>query len=177
MPGWGKSINGQLKNLSSMMPENYEEFISLTLKTRISKKPLRMPARNWKCQWLLLCLVRQARKESMERPVARPMRLYQNLRVFWMPVNPQDCVWENLYRIIMKTILQERCIIHCNIIICYTNLFQCLKPWRFPQQKQQWTFNDKKWRKYRRGTLRKSEARKRWSMKQGRRAQKFILHH
>ena len=27
---------------------------------------------------------------------------------FWKPVNPQDCVWENLYRIIMKTMLQER---------------------------------------------------------------------
>ena len=26
-----------------------------------------------------------------------PMRSNQTLRVFWKPVNPQDCVWENLY--------------------------------------------------------------------------------
>ena len=45
------------------MPENYEEFISLTLTTRNSnsKKPSRMLARNWKHQWLPLCLARQAR--------------------------------------------------------------------------------------------------------------------
>ena len=58
--------------------------------------------------WLLLCLARQARKESMVRPVANPMRSNQNLRVFWKAVNPQDCVWKNLYRISMRTILQEK---------------------------------------------------------------------
>ena len=36
--------------------ENYEEFISLTLRTRNSKRPLRMPTRNWKQQWLPVCL-------------------------------------------------------------------------------------------------------------------------
>ena len=35
------------------------------------------------------------------------MRSNQNMRVFWKPVNPQECVWKNLYRIIMRTILQE----------------------------------------------------------------------
>ena len=34
---------------------------------------------------------------------------------------PQDCVWENLYRNIMKTILQEMETIHCSITIWYTN--------------------------------------------------------
>ena len=33
------------------------------------------------------------------------------------------------------------------------------------------------WRKFRRGTWRKSETNQRWSMKQGRRAQKFMLPH
>ena len=46
------------------MSEDYEEFISLTLRTRNSKKPLRMLARNWKQQWLLLCPARQARKSK-----------------------------------------------------------------------------------------------------------------
>ena len=40
------------------MPENYEEFISLTLSTRNSRKTSRMLARNWKHQMLLQCLAR-----------------------------------------------------------------------------------------------------------------------
>ena len=55
------------------MPEDYEESISLTLRTRNSKKPSRMLARNWKHQWGPLCLARQARTVSMGRPVARLM--------------------------------------------------------------------------------------------------------
>ena len=34
----------------------------------------------------------------MERPVARLMISSQNLRVSWKPVNPQECVWKNLYQ-------------------------------------------------------------------------------
>ena len=52
----------------------------------------------------------------------------QNLRVFWKPVNLQDCVWENHCRLIMKTILQEKVKIHCNITIWFTDLFLCLEP-------------------------------------------------
>ena len=66
-----------------------------------------MLERNWKHQWLQPCLARHARKTSMGRPFARPMISNQNLCVSWKPVNPHDCVWKNLYRIIMKTILKE----------------------------------------------------------------------
>ena len=52
----------------------------------------------------------------------------QNLLVFWKPVNPQDCVWENLYQITVRTILQERGTIHCSMKFWFTNLFLCLKP-------------------------------------------------
>ena len=151
-----------MKNQNSIMPEDYEEFISLTLRTRNSKKPLRMLARNWKRQWLPLCLARQARRVSMERPVVRPMIANQNLRVSWKPVNPQVCVQENLYRIIMRTMLQEKETIHCTITIWCTILFLCSKPWKFPQQKQQWTRNGKQLKRSRRGTWRKSEVRRRW---------------
>ena len=41
----------------------------------------RMLARNWKRQWLLLCFAGQASNVSMVRPVAKPMRLKENLRV------------------------------------------------------------------------------------------------
>ena len=110
--------NAKLKERQKWSHEKpNEEFISLTLRTRNSKRPLRMLARNWKHCWLLLCLARQARNVSMGRPVTRPRRSNQNLRVFWKPVNANDCVWENLYRIIMWTIWQERETIHCSIMI------------------------------------------------------------
>ena len=34
----------------------------------------------------------------MGRPVARLMISSLNLRVSWKPVNPQECVWKNLYQ-------------------------------------------------------------------------------
>ena len=40
--------------------------------------------------------------------VVDPTKLKQNLRVFWKLMNLQDCVWENRYQIIMKTILQQK---------------------------------------------------------------------
>ena len=87
-PAEGEAKVGHIKSQNSIMLENYEEFISLTLRTRNSKKPSRMLARNWKRQWLPLCLARQARTVCMVRPVVNPKRSNQNLRVFWKPVNP-----------------------------------------------------------------------------------------
>ena len=175
MSSWRRSKSGRMKSSMWRKLENCEEFISLTPKTRNSKKPSRILARNWKHQWLPLCLARSARTIRIVGVVHSKPK--QSLRVFWKPVNLQDCVWENLYRIIMKTILQEKETIHCRIIIWFTNLFPCPKPWKFPKQRQQWTRNGKHWRTFRRGTWRKSEVRKRWSMKHGRRAQKFISPH
>ena len=76
--------------------------------------------------------------------MVNPMRSNQNLRVCWMPVNPQDSVCENLYRIIMKTILLEKGTIHCNIIIWYTNLFLCPQAMKIPEAK---AAMDKEWEK------------------------------
>ena len=117
------------------------------------------------------------KKTSMERPVARQTISSLNLRVSWKPVNPHDCVWKSLYRIIMRTISQEEETIHYNITICwYTNLFLCLKQWSSPQRKQ-WIRNGRNLKRFRRGTSQKSEVNQMWSKKQGRRAQKFILPH
>ena len=147
MPSWRRGKSGHMKSQHSIMPENYKEFISLTLRTRNSKKPSRMLARNWKRQWLPQCLARQARTVSMERPVVNPKRSNQNLRVFWKPVNPQDCVWKNLYRIIMRTILQEKGTIHCNNKNLVHKMYSyASKPWRCPQQRQKWKRNWKIWK-------------------------------
>ena len=55
------------------MLEDYEEFISLSLRTTSSKKPLGMLERNWKHQLLPPCFARHARKARMGRPAARLM--------------------------------------------------------------------------------------------------------
>ena len=58
--------------------------------------------------------------------VVHPTKLKQSLHVSWKPVILQDCVWENLYRIIMK-IYCRKGEIHYSTIIWCTNLFLCLK--------------------------------------------------
>ena len=103
-----------------------------------------MQGENWKHQWLQLCLARLARKASMGKPVARLMISSLNLYVSWKPVNPQECVWKNLYPITMRTISQEKGTILYSMTIWYTNLFLCLKQWRYPQQK---AAVDKEWEK------------------------------
>ena len=95
---------------------------------RSSRKSIRMHEENWKHQWLQPCLARHARKTRKGRSVARLKIASLNLRVSWKPVNPQECVWKNLYQHITRTILQEKETVHCNIIIWYTNLLRCLKP-------------------------------------------------
>ena len=84
------------------MQEDYEESISVTLRTRSSSKTFKTQEENWKHQWLQPCLARLARKTRMERPVARRLISSLILRVSWKPVNPCGCVWKKLYRIIME---------------------------------------------------------------------------
>ena len=106
--------------------------------------------------------------------VVNPIRPNQNLRVFWKPVNLQDCVWENLYRIIMKTILHGRAgnsLQHYNFVHKFSPVLQVMK---IPAAK---AAVDKEWEKWTKFRRQESEAKKRWSMKQGLRAQKFISPH
>ena len=74
MHSWKRGKSGHTKSQNSIMPENYEEFISLTLRTRSEKRPSRMLARNGKHQWLPLCLARQTRTVSMVWLVVNPKR-------------------------------------------------------------------------------------------------------
>ena len=157
----------QLKNPITRYPEDKEfkdtiENARKKLKTPIA---LAMP-----------CKTSKKCKHGVTRRKTN-MSSNQNLRASWKPVNPQDCVWKTLFGIIMRTILQERETIHCSITIWFTNLFLCFKRWKFPRPRQLWTRSGKNWRKFRRGTWRKSEVNQRWSMMQGRWAQKFILLH
>ena len=80
------------------MLEEYEEFISFTLRTWSSKKPLGMHERIWEHQWLPLCFARHARRAGMVRPVVRLMISNQNLRVSWSSESTRLCEQNTLTR-------------------------------------------------------------------------------
>ena len=114
-----------MKSSISITHENCEGSISSTMRTRNLRRPSRMLTRNWKHHWLLICpatLLRTIRIVG----VVHPTKLKQDLHVFWELMNLRDCVWEIQYRIIMKTILQEKETIHYSITIWFINLFLCL---------------------------------------------------
>ena len=122
--GEAKVVRGESSILKTH--ENCEGSISSTQRIRNSKKPSRTRVRSWKHQWLLLCPV----KLSKVVGVMHPTKLKQNLRVFWKLMNPQECVWEIRYRIIMKTILQERgenSLQHYNLVHKFIPMPQAMK--------------------------------------------------
>ena len=67
--------------------------------------PYRTRVRSWKHQWLLLC--RWKIMGDCGSGGSNKIKK-QNFAVFWKLMNPQECVWEIRYRIIIKTILQEK---------------------------------------------------------------------
>ena len=101
---------------------------------------------------------------------------YQNLRVSWKPVNPQDCVWKNLFFFNMRTIWQEKGTIQCNITMWFTNLSYASSH-EDSRSKSSSGQGMENWKRFRRGTKQKSKVNQKWLMKQGRRARKFILPH
>ena len=79
----------------------------------------------------------------MGRPVARLMISSLSFDLSWNPVNPQECVWKNLYRNVMRTLLQEKETVHCSITIWYTN-FSMPQAMKIPAAK---AAVDKEWEK------------------------------
>ena len=99
----------------------------IDLRTRNSKKPFKM-LEKLETPMAPAMPCKTSRKSEHGVTRGKTMSSNHNLLVFWKPVNPQDCVWENLFRIIMRTTVQERVTNHCNVIIWHTNLFLCLEP-------------------------------------------------
>ena len=173
-PSWRKSKSGRMSSSILKTHENFEGSISATRKTRNSKKPSRMLVRSWKRLWFPLCFVKLWRRTV---GVVDPTKLKQDLHEFWKLMNLRDCVWETRYQIIMKTLLQEKETIHCSITILVQIFIPMLQAMEINAAK---AAVDQEWenrKKFRCGTWRKSETSQRSSMKQGRRAQKFMLFH
>ena len=174
-PSWKRSKSGPMKNSIWRTHENYEGSISSTLRIRNSKKPIKIACKKLGTSVAPAMPCKIVKKNFVSGASNKiKNKTFVSSGSWWIQKN---CVWENLYQIIMKTILKEIETNHYNILNWFTNSFLCLNPYKFQQQKQQWTRNGKNWRNFRRGTWQKSGAKRRWSMKQGRRVQKFILHH
>ena len=60
--------------------------------------------------------------------VVDPTKLEPNLCMLCRVMNRKDCVWENFYQIIAKTILQEKeTVFYRHYSFWFINLFLCLK--------------------------------------------------
>ena len=84
--------------------------------------------------------------------MVNPKRSNKNLGVFCKPVNPQDCVWENHYRLIMKTILQgkgDNSVQHYNLVHKFISIPQAMKIHAAKAAvDKEW----ESWKRFRRGT-------------------------
>ena len=157
MPSWRTSISGHTKTLNSIMHISFIDPDDKEFKGTIknARKKLETP--------MAPALPCKISKNSQNcELVVNPMKSNQNLREFWKTVNLQDCERENLYRIIMKTILQVK----ENLVHEFIPMPQAMK---IPAAKAAVDKEWENWKRFRRGTWRKSEVRRRWSMKQGRR--------
>ena len=146
-----------------------------------------MLARNWKRRWLLLCLVTKWKIVG----VMHPTKLRQNLRAFWKLIRQArnggetnefksklTCILEasESTRLRMEESLPnyhedhiagkgDNSLQNYNLVDKFIPMPQAMK---IPAAKAAVDKECEKWRNFRRGTWRKSEVRKRWSMKQGR---------
>ena len=115
-----------------------------------------------------------SKKSKHGRPVVRPMISNHNLTISEASESTRLCMEESLPNYHEDHIAGRRRQFAAASQFG-TQFFLCSKQWRCPQQKQQWTKNGRNLKRIRRGTWQKSETHQRSSMKQGRRAQKFIL--
>ena len=92
--------------------ENYE--------VRYLKKPSRMPVRSWKHQWLLPCPCKIMKKCGSDGSNKTTNKTSVYSGSWWIY---EKCEWEIRYRIIMKTMLQEKETIHYSIKKWFTNKF------------------------------------------------------
>ena len=120
-----------------------------------------MLVRSWKHQLLLLCPAK-----LWKRIVGSggSNKLKTRLACILEAVILQDCVWGNHYRLIMKTILQEKVensLQHYNLVHKFVLVPQAVK---IPAAKAVVDKEWENWRKFRRGTWQKSKVRNKWSI-------------
>ena len=129
--------SGLSRNRSWTMPEDCVVSSSLILMMENSKTSWRMRVESCKCrcqpQSLANFNVRSTGKLVALTRIAR-----QNTIALLRPTNQRGSAWKDLITRIMKIILQEKEWIHWVTTTLCTNLFLCLKLWKYQMQKQQW---------------------------------------
>ena len=100
--------------------------------------------KSWKFWCQHPCLARSG-EASTERLAALLALARQNMHASLKPKSPRESAWKDLFIKIMKIILLEKEWIHWLTAILYTNLFLCLKQWKYLMRKLQWIKNGKTW--------------------------------
>ena len=128
-------------------------------------KPL---VESWKFQRLQQCLATHQWR-AVERPTAILGNARQNTLLLLMPTKARDQGWKGVDTNITKIISLEKRWSHCSLVHKFIPMPQALK---MPIAKAAVERESENRRKYRHGSWRKSETTKRWSMKQGIKAEK-----
>ena len=172
-PSSRRSKSGLTKSSILKTLENCEGSISSTLRIRNSKKPSRTRVRSWKHQWLLLCpakfwkIVGVVHPTKLKTKLACILEADESTRMRMgnsIPHHHEDHIAGK----------GENSLQHYNLVHKFIPMPQAVKVLAAKAAvDKEW----EKWRKLGRGTWRKLEVRKRWSMKQGRLTLQFILHH
>ena len=142
-----------MKNRNSKMQEDYEESISLPLRTWSSRKSLKKHEENSRHQWLQLCLARLARKTSMVRPAARLMiSILKFACILEASESTRMRMEETPPKYHEDHIAggRDNSLQHYNLVHKFIPMPQAMKI--FPQQKQQWIKNGRDLKRFRRGT-------------------------
>ena len=165
--------NGRSRNQNSIMLGDCEEFASKIQRTKIFKKPLKTRKESWKFRWKRQCKISRVTHRKSCGPAESRTR-------FACIVEANESTRSRFEEMLPRE--HEDHIAGRGINSLYHNkpvhkFFFSQKQWRFLKHKQQWTKIGKYLRKLRPGNWPKLELRKKWSMKQGKRAEQFPLLH
>ena len=169
MPSWRRSKSGHMKSQNLILPENYEEIISLTPRTRNSRKPSRMLARNWNTPMTLAMRCKTSKNSQHGVTLGKSNEIKSKLACILEAESTRLRMGESLPNHHEDHIAgkRENSLQHYNVVHIFIPMPQALK---IHAAKAVVVKEWENWRKFRSGTWRKSEVRKRWSMKPGRRA-------
>ena len=150
-PAEGEANVGHMKKPNSIMPENYEEFISLTLRTRNSKKPLGM-LENLEIPTAPAMPCKTCKKNKHGETCGKSNEIKSKLA----------CILEasESTRLRMEESLPNHHEDHIagkgdNLLQLYNFVHKFIpmpQAMKIPQQRQQWINNERNLKRFRRGT-------------------------
>ena len=123
----GEAKSRQKKSLTSITHENCEGMYFIDPEDKEFKETIRNARKKLELPMAPAMPCKTCKKCKHGETRGKTNEFKSKLACMLGASDPQDCVWKNLYRIIMRTILQERETVHCSITTWFTNLFLCLK--------------------------------------------------